>query len=306
MGGAVISGPAAVRSMTGFASVRRPTGAGELTISLRSVNHRGLDLHFHQIGEFAAFENVMRSLLKEQIRRGHVEVRVLLAPMQSETAAYNRTALDRYLSAFRQVSRDFQLSGEPDLNLLFTLPGVFEPANGADRLSEAIQPELLEALSVCIGELNTHREREGNALRLELEREAGLIETATAAIRAIRLNALPHLHARLRDRITELLNGSGISETRIAEEAALLADRSDIEEELTRLAVHTVELRRMLAEGGEIGKRLDFLLQEMNREANTALSKSSGAGEPGLQITNLALGLKANIERIREQALNLE
>jgi len=226
--------------------------------------------------------------------------------MQSETAAYNRTALDRYLSAFRQVSRDFQLSGEPDLNLLFTLPGVFEPANGADRLSEAIQPELLEALSVCIGELNTHREREGNALRLELEREAGLIETATAAIRAIRLNALPHLHARLRDRITELLNGSGISETRIAEEAALLADRSDIEEELTRLAVHTVELRRMLAEGGEIGKRLDFLLQEMNREANTALSKSSGAGEPGLQITNLALGLKANIERIREQALNLE
>jgi uncharacterized protein (TIGR00255 family) len=292
--------------MTGFASVRRQTGAGELTVSLRSVNHRGLDLHFHQIGEFAVFENVMRALLKKQVRRGHVEVRVFLAPGQSETASYNRSALDRYLSAFRQISRDFQLRGEPDLNLLFALPGVFEQANGADRLSEAIQPELVETLSACIAELNLHREREGNALRLELEREVDMIESATAAIRAIRLDAVPQLRARLRERMTELLNTSGIPEARIAEEAALLADRSDIEEELTRLSVHAVELRRMLAEGGEIGKRLDFLLQEMNREANTTLSKSSGAGEPGLQITNLALGLKANIERIREQALNLE
>ena len=110
----------------------------------------------------------------------------------------------------------------------------------------------------------------------------------------------------LRERIAELLNGSGVPEARIAEEAALLADRSDIEEELTRLTVHTAELKRILDEGGEIGKRLDFLLQEMNREANTTLSKSSGAGEPALQITNLGLAIKANIEKIREQSLNLE
>ncbi len=297
---------APVRSMTGFASVRRQTSAGELTVNLRSVNHRGLDLHFHQIGEFGAFENAMRGLLKEQIRRGHVEVRISLAVQQNDTASYNRNALDRYLSAFRQASRDFQLNGEPDLNALFTLPGVFEQNHGTDRLNEAIQPELLEALSACAAELNSHREREGNALRSELEREADMIESATERIRSLRSGALPYLQARLRDRMAELLNGSGISETRIAEEAAMLADRSDIEEELTRLSVHTAELRRMLAEGGEIGKRLDFLLQEMNREANTALSKSSAAGEPGLQITNLALGLKANIERIREQSLNLE
>ncbi|HSU59344.1 MAG TPA: YicC/YloC family endoribonuclease [Bryobacteraceae bacterium] len=298
--------PAAVRSMTGFASVRRQTSAGELTISLRSVNHRGLDLHFHQIGEFALFENAMRALLKGQIRRGHVEVRVSLARSQSDTAFYNRGALDRYLSAFRQVSQDFKLNGEPDLNVLFTLPGVFEQSDGAGPLNETIQPELLEALSACAAELNAHREREGNALCGELEREADLIQSATTGIRGIRTNALPHFQTRLRERMSEILNGSGIPEARIAEEAALLADRSDIEEELTRLSVHTAELRRILAGGGEIGKRLDFLLQEMNREANTALSKSSGAGEPGLEITNLALGLKANIERIREQALNLE
>lgn len=292
--------------MTGFASVRRQISAGELTINLRSVNHRGLDLHFHQIGEFAGFENGMRALLKENIRRGHVELRLsLTAPRERGSALYNRKLLEAYLSAFKQVARDFQLSGEPDLNILFTLPGMLEPANGLDQIDEALQPELLDTLSVCIAELNSHREREGNELRAELLHHVELIESAVDQINALRAGLLPHLQTKLREKISELIGGAGISETRIAEESALLADRSDIEEELTRLSVHSAELRRMLEAGGEIGKRLDFLLQEMNRETNTTLSKSSG-GEPGLQITNLALGLKANIERIREQALNLE
>jgi len=293
--------------MTGFASIRRQVKTGELTINLRSVNHRGLDLHFHQIGEFAIFENAMRTLLKERIRRGHIELRLFLTPFrQGDGAFYNRAALEAYLSAFRQVSRDFQLKGEPDLNVLFTLPGVFEAATGPDGVDESLAPELLDALSACIGELMSHREREGQALCLELQREMDLMERAIAGIRDLRDGIVPYLQARYREKITELLGSAAIPEARIAEEAALLADKSDIDEELTRLSVHSAELRRMLNEGGEIGKRLDFLLQEMNREANTTLSKSSGAGEAGLQITNLALGLKANIERIREQALNIE
>lgn len=293
--------------MTGFASIRRQITAGELTINLRSVNHRGLDLHLHQMGDFAIFENAMRALLKDRIRRGHVELRLCLTePRGEDNAFYNRRALETYLSAFRQVSRDFQLTAEPDLNALFTLPGVFEKANESDGIDAALEPELLESLSACIDELNLHREREGNALRAELEQAADAIEGAIEEIRALRTGMLPHLHAKLCDRIAELIGAAGVSEARIAEEAALLADRSDIEEELTRLSVHSLELRRMLEAGGEIGKRLDFLLQEMNRETNTTLSKSSGGGESGLQITNLALGLKANIERIREQALNLE
>lgn len=293
--------------MTGFASIRRQVKAGELTINLRSVNHRGLDLHFHQIGEFAIFENAMRTLLKERIRRGHVELRLFLTPLrESDGASYNRAALEAYLLAFRQVSRDFQLKGEPDLNVLFTLPGVFEAVTGPDCVDESFAPELLDSLSACINELMLHREREGQALCLELQRETELMDKAIAGIRDLRKSVVPFLQARYRERMAELLGGAAIPEARIAEEAALLADKSDIDEELIRLSVHTAELRRMLKEGGEIGKRLDFLLQEMNREANTTLSKSSGAGETGLQITNLALGLKANIERIREQALNLE
>jgi len=129
---------------------------------------------------------------------------------------------------------------------------------------------------------------------------------ATEEMQRIRSEALPEYHQKLRQRLRELLGESGISENRLIEEAAVLADRSDVQEELVRLKVHTDELRRSFEAGGPVGKRLDFLLQEMNRETNTILSKTSGTGEAGLSITNLGLGIKANIERIREQALNLE
>jgi uncharacterized protein (TIGR00255 family) len=132
------------------------------------------------------------------------------------------------------------------------------------------------------------------------------IERACREMEALRVEALSFFHARLREKLNELLSGPSIPESRLAEEAAVLAERSDIEEELTRLAVHTKELRRILEQGGPLGKPVDFLLQEMNRETNTTLSKSSGAGELALKIGSLALAVKANIERIREQALNLE
>ena len=125
-------------------------------------------------------------------------------------------------------------------------------------------------------------------------------------MREIRTEALPHFQRRLTERLQELLGSAGIDQRRLAEEAALLTDRSDVEEELSRLAIHTAKLTELLDAGGEVGKRLDFLLQEMNRETNTVLSKTSGIGEAGLIITDLALATKANIEKIREQSLNLE
>ena len=125
-------------------------------------------------------------------------------------------------------------------------------------------------------------------------------------VERIRAEALPHFHEKLRQKLSALLGEAGISESRLVEEAALLADKSDVQEELVRLDVHTEELRRGFESGGEIGKRLDFLLQEMHRETNTILSKTSGIGEAGLTITNRALGIKAKIEKIREQVLNLE
>jgi uncharacterized protein (TIGR00255 family) len=303
------AGSAAVRSMTGFAQVRRPTEAGDLSVSLRSVNHRGLDLHFHLGTEFLQFESAMRALLKESVGRGHVEVRVSLTrPAAAGGLGYNSEALQAYVAAFRAAAQELQLDCKPDLNVLLSMPGVAGNGNGADSkpLDATFQTALLEALKECLTGLNEVREREGQELRKALLSELRAVEQAKEEIAALRAQATPYLLERLREKLNELLNGAGISEARLAEEAAILADRSDVEEELTRLGIHAQELRRIVEAGGAIGKPLDFLLQEMNRETNTTLSKSTGAGEPALKITNLALAVKANIERIREQALNLE
>ncbi len=292
--------------MTGFALVRKQTSAGELTLSLRSVNHRGLDLHFHLGSELAVYENAMRALLKQQIRRGHVEVRMSLGREGEEGIAYSGAVLGRYVALFRQACADFGLDTKPDLNTLFTLPGVLQSALGTKPLDASSEADVLATLAECLEDLNSFREREGRELCRSVEAELDSVEDGTRQMLSIRADAHAHFLNRLKSRIQEVLDSSNISPARLTEEAALLADRSDVQEELTRLSVHTQELRRLLSSGGEAGKRLDFLLQEMNRETNTILSKTSGIGEAGLTITNVALAIKANIERMREQALNLE
>jgi len=295
-----------IRSMTGYAVVRKPTSAGELTVSLRSVNGRGLDLHFYSNSEFASFENSARTLLKQHIARGHVEIRMALSrESDGNGISYNRDLLARYIRVFEQARADFSLQGTLDLNALFSIPALFENTRDV-ALHNDLDTELADALALCLEELNAFREREGRELVSAIHIELEALERAAAQISAIRASALPQFQQRLRERLSTLLGDNAISESRLAEEAAVLADRSDIQEEITRLTVHAQELGRMLCEGGELGKKLDFLLQEMNRETNTVLSKTSGIGETGLTITNLGLAIKANIERIREQALNLE
>ncbi len=293
--------------MTGFAQVRRPTTAGELSLSLRSVNGRGLDLHFHLSADFAPYENGSRALLKKHIARGHVEIRGgLTRDLEANPLVYNHEFVSRYVSLFERARAEFGLDSKLDLNAVLALPGAFELVRDSHTIEAGFETEFFQTLERCLTELNAYREREGLELARAILAEADQIDSAAEQIQAIRLHAQSHFEARLRDRLRELLAGTGLSEARLTEEAALLADRSDIQEELTRLAVHTKELRRLIAGGGEIGKKLDFLLQELGRETNTTLSKTSGVGETGLTITAVALGIKANIERIREQALNLE
>ncbi len=173
-------------------------------------------------------------------------------------------------------------------------------------LDASFEAELVAAVADCARELNQFRSREAAELAGQFFTEVTAIEENAIAITAIRSRALPEYRDRLTQRLKELLGTARLPESRLVEEAAILVDRSDVQEELTRLSVHTGELRRLLESGGEVGKRLDFLLQELNRETNTILSKTSGGGETGLEITRLALDIKAHIEKIREQALNLE
>ena len=298
--------PAPVRSMTGYARVRKQAGDTEIVLSVKSVNHRALDLHFHCPFELDPIENEMRSLVRRKLTRGHVEVRVAVAHASAAAGLEpNRVLLEAYIQAFRKASAEHGLTSEPDLNSALRLPGMFgEPA--APELRTEAQQAVLQALAEALDTLNQVREREAtDIVHLMLRHNDAILRTATE-LATIRSRAIPFFEARLADRLHDLLRGQNVDPQRLAQEVAMLVDRSDISEEIERLKIHAGQLTALLTGGGEVGKKLDFLLQEMNREANTILSKTTGIGELGLRITEMALAAKADIEKIREQSLNLE
>jgi uncharacterized protein (TIGR00255 family) len=296
-----------IRSMTGFARARRAAGDGELVVSVKSLNHRGLDVQIHAPSAVDPFENAIRALVKGRVARGHVEVRVALPPSVSNGAApsLNRALLDQYLRMFRAAADAHGLDSRPDLNAAFRIPGMFIESAEAEAPA-GLEGSLLDALGEALDELNAFRAREGAEIAAEMRENNSGIARAAQEMEQIRAGSTGLFQNRLSERLRELLKGVQIDPQRLAQEAAILADRSDIGEELARLKIHSVQLAALLDAGGEAGKKLDFLLQEMNRETNTVLSKTSGAGELGLKITELALGAKAAIEKIREQSLNLE
>jgi len=295
-----------VRSMTGFARVRKTVAEGEVVFSLKSVNHRALDLHFHMPAELDALESDVRAVLKNGLARGHVQVHVALARTSApETAPVNWALLDTYMRAFSQASEKYQLDGCPDLNSALRLPGMFGGTEDED-LSADLSQAVLAAAAEAVTALNIVREREGLATADEMRQRCQNISVLVTRMEEIRESAVPVFHKRLKEKLGDLLKGFAMDPQRLAQEAALLADRSDISEELVRLKTHAAQLTAILDSSGEVGKKLDFLLQEMNREANTVLSKTGGLGDIGLTITELALAAKSEIDKIREQSLNLE
>ena len=296
-----------IRSMTGFARVKRSVPEAEIVLSIKSVNHRGLDMHFHMPPELDANESELRNLLKRSVARGHLQIHVALNRLAASGAAapLNRTLLEAYLRAFHEAAEKHGLRGVPDLNAALRIPGML--STGDDREpGEELSKALLDAASEAVVALNAARAREGAATAQEVNDRCRAIRGLVDRMMAIRAGAVPAFQNRLRERLTDLLGGAGVDSQRLVQEAAIIADRSDISEELLRLSTHTAQLEQMLAAGGEVGKRMDFLLQEMNREANTVLSKTGGLGDLGLTITDLALAAKSEIDKIREQALNLE
>jgi uncharacterized protein (TIGR00255 family) len=295
-----------VRSMTGFARTRRPLGDGEITVSVKSVNHRGLDIHVRAPESADPFEVALRALVKSHVTRGHIEIRISFPGISADgnSPALNHALLDQYMQAFRKAATVHSLDPTPDLNAALRFPGIF--AASESTLPEGTEAILLDALAEALHQLNAFREREGAEIAVEMEEHGAQISAAAGQMEEIRASALSVFQARLAEKLKELLKGVQLDPQRLAQEAAILADRSDIGEELARLKIHARQLAELLSSGGEVGKKLDFLLQEMNRETNTILSKTSGAADVGIRITEVALGAKAAIEKIREQALNLE
>jgi uncharacterized protein (TIGR00255 family) len=298
-----------IRSMTGFAQVKgqvtdwRSNGQLSFTLSLKSVNHRFLDVHFRLPSDSDALEMKLRRLLKEKLARGHVELALNLERGGGESFALNRQIVGGYIQAFRAAAAEFDLAAEPDLNAVLRLPGALDaaglPADG--NLEAAVLSQVEEALA----RLNRMREEEGRSLERELRQGMAQVQKAAAAVEKHRQAVLRAYVEKLKARMQELM-GTQADAERILQEAALLVDRSDIQEELVRLDTHVKHFVDLLDQGGEVGKKLDFLLQEMNREANTLLSKTSGLAGEALKITEMGLVIKTEIEKAREQAQNIE
>jgi uncharacterized protein (TIGR00255 family) len=292
--------------MTGFARVRKSFSAGEIVFSLKSVNHRGLDLHFHLPPELDALENDIRGAMKSAVARGHVQIHVnFMRTAAAGPAPVNWGLLETYMQSFQEAAARYGVEGKPDLNAALRIPGMFTSGQEED-VDEEISAAVLQAAAEAVAVLNQFREREGAVTAEEMRQRCATIVGLAARMEEIRGGAVQAFQKRLREKLADLLRGAAIDPQRLVQEAALLADRSDIAEELIRLRTHAAQVDGMLAGEGEVGKRLDFLLQEMNRESNTILSKTGGLGDLGLVITELALAAKSEIDKIREQSLNLE
>jgi uncharacterized protein (TIGR00255 family) len=299
-------------SMTGFARV---TGAVNerlnFTLTLKCVNHRFLDLHLRLPGNCDALEMQLRKLLKEKLHRGHVEVTLQLEREAKSELQLNRPLVAAYVKAAREAIAENGLTGEPDANAILRMPGAMtaENSSNADDM-QAVEAAVLAQIDGAIAQLNAMRAQEGAALVAEMTAGMQRIAIAADEVAALRGDVRQAYFARMQQRIAELLQASEskeIAQQRILEEAALLAERSDVEEEIVRLRTHVQHFIGLLTQGGELGKKLDFLLQELNREANTLLSKTSGAAAGnGLRITELGLGMKSEIEKVREQVQNIE
>lgn len=293
-----------IRSMTGFAQVSGQANSKlNFTLSLKAVNHRFLDLHFRMPSDSDALEMKLRHKLKEQMGRGHVELTLNLQSTAGEHFALNRKLVAGYVQAFRAAAAEFDLAAVLDLNAVLRMPGALETAvlPTDSELDGAVLSKLEEALA----RLNEMREEEGRGTERELRQLMKHVQRSCREIEKHREATLHNYTERLNTRLQELIGSQADSE-RILQEAALLVARSDIQEELVRLDSHVKHFLGLLDAGGEVGKKLDFLLQEMNREANTLLSKTSGLAGEALKITEFGLSMKSDIEKAREQVQNLE
>ncbi|HVG38765.1 MAG TPA: YicC/YloC family endoribonuclease [Pyrinomonadaceae bacterium] len=288
--------------MTGFG---RGSIAGDnfsVSVDLKTVNNRFLDIHLRTGAELSALEVLLKKRIGARLSRGRVDVQISLE--RSGEAAYelNRPLIGGYLTALRALQNDFKLSGEPDINAILRLPGAMQPVR--DELPPEAQRGVEQALDAALDELERMRAQEGAALAAEMRARLEIIGQQGRVIEAAKERQLEDYRARLQKRIGDLLAREvaiELDQSRLAQEVAYLADRSDISEEITRLDSHLGQFRATLDEGGEVGKRLDFLLQELNREANTMLSKSTD-----LSVKDAALLIKAEIEKLREQVQNVE
>jgi len=292
-----------IRSMTGYGEAEKEVAGFSLRVELRSLNHRFLDISLKLPQELSSYEELIRGEVKKRISRGRIDIFVSLKPISGKvlTLEVNEEAVREVADSLKKLKKEAKLSGKVDINTILRLPGLIElkpkKLEDSDELKKAVEETLSSALSL----LEEARTREGEALSQAIATSITKIEEEVRGIEEEAPKIQEELYQKLKERLSALAPEVSLDEKRLFEEAVYYTDRFDITEELTRLKAHLAEMRRLLSATEPVGRKLDFLIQELNRETNTLGSKVKK-----LEFTKGVLSIKSEIEKIREQAQNIE
>ncbi len=289
--------------MTGFGRGQVSKERFTVSVELKTVNNRFLDINLRLSQELQPIEGELKRLIQTRLARGRVEVNLQYEKSEEIVYELNRPLISGYLSALKEMQLEFSLVGEPDINMIARLPNVLQTKK--DEVNEDFAGAVKIAFETALDELEKMREVEGKSLKDELSFRLGEIENELPKIDAETTNVAEDHRERLTKRINDFLAKTDsqieLDQARLAQEIAYLVEKSDISEELTRLRAHIDQFRAIMIEESDVGKRLDFLTQELNREANTISSKTNN-----LKVKESALTIKSEIEKIREQVQNVE
>ena len=291
-----------IRSMTGYGRAVQTIDGREITVELRSVNNRYLDCTVKLPRMFSFAEDSVKNRVKAAVSRGKVDVYIGVNAAQAADVqvAVNRPVLESYLAALRQIETEYGVRDDVTVMSLARLPDVFS-VEKTEEDEQKLTQDILSVAEEAIARYNTMRETEGAALEADLRGRAATILERVALVEARSPVTVAEYRERLRQKMQEVLQNTAIDEGRILQEAAIYADRIAVDEETVRLRSHLAQLGAMLTKGGAIGRKLDFLLQELNRETNTIGSKCND-----LELSNIVVDMKAELEKIREQTQNIE
>jgi uncharacterized protein (TIGR00255 family) len=293
-----------IRSMTGYGHAEVAGVRLTLSVECKSLNHRHLDVALRLPRSLGAFELDARRLIQGAVQRGRVEVSVTVAPLEGAPAAdltINMAQARAYIDMARRAGDELRLGGIPSLQWMLEQPGVISREEQASLSPDEGWPLLHDALEKALGDLRARRDAEGAALDKELRALLATMGEHVGVMAARGPAATERKQQRLRERVQAIIGSTPLDEARLATEVAMWAEKSDITEELARLRAHMGEVARLLDEGGAVGRTLDFLIQEMNREVNTVGSKADD-----LELSQAAIAAKSTLEKLREQAQNIE
>lgn len=287
--------------MTGFSRVQVATDRGVITVEIKSVNHRYLDVQFRLPRGLLVIEESLKSCLTKWISRGRVEVYVTISPATAERRnKINQEYLGELIQELRELEHRYQIDGSINWQALLLQPGVWDISSN-EVVYEQIGESVFLTVEKAVEDLAASRQMEGNQLVLDLKRKMDVIEELLIQLQALAQSQLVIVADKLQTRVQTLLEGAALDPLRIAQEVAFLADKSSIEEELVRLHIHVKHFMELILTEGPVGRKLDFYIQELNREMNTTSAKSTDT-----EIAKLVVEVKSILEQCREQVQNLE